>query len=554
MSEFTNPGRGWYYHLSTTTTNYEPLSYASLMQLRNDSAGYTLIFRFIVLDSFKSQPIDNATLQSITDDFAMARRAFFKLILRFAYTRTFHDPPPRGDAPKSVILQHISQLAPILRANADIILTVQHGFIGTWGEGYYTDYFGDSGIITPQQQQDRQEVYDALINGVPECVMIQVRTWQFKSSLTGTSLPVTSDKAHTCGNSSNAIEARTGLHDDCFLASETDFGTWLVSAVDKPRMSGQSQFAVFGGETCNPGSERNACPTALQELSLFHFTFLNNLYHPDVLNRWRSEGCYSDIAQRLGYRLVLVSSRFPSQAMVGSEINFDITLRNDGFAAPMTQMMLRLVLQEFGGNISRSFEFSGSNTDPRFWFGNGTEHLVSGMIMIPSDMGAGVWNIYLAIVDAADTLRDIPQYNILAVNQDSSMKNSGLNNLSRSITIAPSSSTTTESVTSTTTGSQSITSTTESGIDTTTDSQSITVTSTESGIYTATDSQSSTTESTIISTDFTESTVIDTQATTIAFTAESEINTTTDSGAIAIHDQFLLITFVLLSLLFSSIV
>ena len=183
------------------------------MQLRNDSAGYTLIFRFIVLDSFKSQPIDNATLQNITDDFVVARRAFFKLILRFAYTTTFQDPPPRGDAPKSVILQHISQLAPILRANADIILTVQHGFIGTWGEGYYTDYFGDSGVITPQQQQDRQEVYNALINGVPECVMIQVRTWQFKSSLTGTSLPVTSDKAHTCGNSSNAIEARTGLHD-----------------------------------------------------------------------------------------------------------------------------------------------------------------------------------------------------------------------------------------------------------------------------------------------------------------------------------------------------
>ena len=354
-----NPGRGWYYHLSTMTTNYQPLSYTSLLQLRNDSVRYTLIFRFIVLDSFKSQPIDNATLQNIAADFAVARRAFFKLIIRFAYTRTFQDPPPRGDAPKSVILQHISQLAPILRDNADIILTVQHGFIGTWGEGYYSDYFGDSGVITPQEQQDRQEVYDALINGVPECTMIQVRTWQFKASLTGTSLPVTSDKAYTCGNNSNAREARTGLHNDCFLASETDFGTWLDSAVDKPRMSDQSRFSVFGGETCNPSSERNACPIALQELSLFHFTFLNNLYHPDVLDRWRTEGCYNDITQRLGYRLVLESSTFPSQAMIGSEINFEITLRNDGFVAPMSEMVLRLVLQEPGGNISQSLEFNG---------------------------------------------------------------------------------------------------------------------------------------------------------------------------------------------------
>ena len=434
MSEFVNPARGGYYHLSTTTSDYQPLSYATLLQLRNNS-GYSLILRFIVLDSFRSQSIDNATLQGITADFDMARRAFFKLVIRFAYTETFNDPPPRGDAPKSIILQHIDQLAPILRGNADIILTVQHGFIGTWGEGYYTDYFGDSGNITPEQQQDRLEVYNALINGVLKCTMIQVRTWQYKASLTGTSLPVTAEKAYTCGNSSDASEARTGLHNDCFLASETDFGTWVDSAVDKPRMSDQSQFSIFGGETCNPNSSRNACPTALQELSLFHFTFLNNLYHPDVLNHWRTEGCYDSIAQRLGYRLVLVSSRFPSQAMVGSEIDFDITLRNDGFAAPMTKMVLRLVLQLGGSNLS-SFEFNGSNTDPHFWFGNGTEYIVSGRIMIPSDMEGGTWDIYLAIVDAAVPLRDIPQYNILAVNQDSSVQDSGLNNLSRSITIS----------------------------------------------------------------------------------------------------------------------
>jgi hypothetical protein len=77
--------------------------------------------------------------------------------------------------------------------------------------------------------------------------------------------------------------------------------------------------------------------------------------------------------------------------------------------------------------------------------------------MIPSDVGAGVWNVYLAIADAADTLRNIPQYNILAINQDSSMQNSGLNNLSRSIIITSSSPTTTS---------------TEGGISTATDSQS----------------------------------------------------------------------------------
>ena len=401
-----------------------------------------------MLDSFKSQPINNATLQNIAADFDVARRAFFKLILEFVYTETFIDPPPRGDAPKSVILQHISQLTPILHDNADIILTVQHGFIGTWSDGYYTDYFGDDGNISPQQQEDRQEVYDALINSVPECTMIQVHTWQFKESLTGTQLPITMENAYTCGNGSIASEARTGLHNDCFLASDTDFGTWMNSTVDRPRMSEQSKFSLFGGETCNPNSNRSTCPTAVQELSLFHFTFLNNRYHPDVVEGWRMQGCYDNIAKSLGYRLILVSNRFPGQASPGSEMRFEITLRNDGFTAPVTEMVLKLVLQELGGVSSHSFEFNGSNTNPRFWFGNGTEHTLSGSVFIPTDLSNNTWNVYLAIVDAAANLRETPQYNILAVNQISSMQESRLNNLSRLIVITNSPTTGTDAANS----------------------------------------------------------------------------------------------------------
>ena len=396
-----------------------------------------MIFRFVVLDSFKSRPIDNTTLQKIANDFTVARRAYFKLIVRFAYTTTFNDPPPRGDAPKSIILQHIGQLAPILNDNADIILTVQHGFIGTWGEGYYTDYFGDKGNISPEQWQDRKEVYSALVNGVPKCTMIQVRTWQFKEQLTGTNLPVSTDDAYMCGNDSVAQEARTGIHNDCFLASDTDYGTWLDSAVDKPRMSNHSTFTIFGGETCNPSSSRNDCPIALQELGLFHVTFLNNLYHPQILSHWREQGCYDNISKSLGYRLVLVSSAFPDHVRAGNELNFKITFRNDGFAAPVTEMVLKLVLWEQGGNRSYVLDINGSNTDPRFWFGNRIQHSLTGSVLIPTNMSNGPWNIFLAIVDAAPRLREIPQYNILAVNLESSMQELGLNNLSRSIIVIP---------------------------------------------------------------------------------------------------------------------
>ena len=432
-TEFTNPGRGWYYHLATTTSSYSPLEYSQILGLRNNSQ-YTIIFmiRHFVLDSFRSQPIDNVTLQKVSDDFTMARNAFFKLVIRFSYTTTLTDP--RNDAPKSVILQHLVQLSPILHDHADVILAVQHGFIGTWGEGYYTDYFGDQGSISPQQQQDRQDIYNALLNSVPECTMIQVRTWTFKEHLTGTSTPVSMSDAYTCGNDSSASNARTGIHNDCFLASETDYGTWTNTAVDTPRMSAQSKYSVFGGETCNPGSDRNACPIAMHDLAYFHFTYLNNLYHPDVLQRWRNEGCYDEVAQKLGYRLVLVSSQVPDTVARNSEMNIQITVKNDGFAAPMSTAPVELVLQQ--GNITHNLEINGTSIYPHFWLGNGTEHTIRGRVWIPNEAEIrGTWNIFFRATDAALSLREVPQYNILIVNQLPAAQLTGLNDLQRSITI-----------------------------------------------------------------------------------------------------------------------
>ena len=47
----------------------------------------------------------------------------------------------------------------------------------------------------------------------------------------------------------------------------------------------------MGGETCAL-SERAHCEVALDELSRFHWTFLNGDYHPDVIGRFQSEGCW----------------------------------------------------------------------------------------------------------------------------------------------------------------------------------------------------------------------------------------------------------------------
>ncbi len=116
------------------------------------------------------------------------------MVIRFAYTNKTHAGdcndqykicPPYGDASKKIVLMHIEQLKPLLQQNADVIAVVQMGFIGIWGENYYTDYFGDastSGLarIMDSSWRDRNEVLQALLNAVPKDRMVDVRTPQIK--------------------------------------------------------------------------------------------------------------------------------------------------------------------------------------------------------------------------------------------------------------------------------------------------------------------------------------------------------------------------------------
>src|SRR5688572_22780295 len=145
--DFANPERGFYLHTETRASAPSglPANLASfrLVGRSDPNNTYTtklsLVLRVIYLDTFIDAPISTNFLNSIQTDFEFLRAQGFKAIVRFAYnqdtTRPFNEPS------KARILEHIGQLGPLLRRNRDVIAVLQHGFIGAWGEGYYTDIF-----------------------------------------------------------------------------------------------------------------------------------------------------------------------------------------------------------------------------------------------------------------------------------------------------------------------------------------------------------------------------------------------------------------------------
>lgn len=478
--DFANPERGFYHYSETRSSSYNALDQTELESYRNlqtsDGANYsvrsTLVFRYFVLDNFKNSPISATILSQIGNDFSIARQAGVKLIPRFVYTVEVDNTtgcsdeicPPYGDAPKHIILNHINQLTPILQANADVIAAVQMGLIGIWGENYYTDFFGDASHppnkLVDQNWQDRIDILSALLNAVPENRMIQVRYPQMKQRFVyginaGTdavsSPPLTAATAYQ----GNAI-SRIGFHNDCILASYTDYGTYSdygnssTSANDdttnlKPYFAADSRYVVVGGETCNDDDydPENNCsgtsPAAFgdAELRRMHYSYLNVDYNNEVNNDWQTGGCMDDIKRRLGYRLELVSGSYSSSGRPGGIVSFSLDIRNTGFAAPFNPRRVEIILRNA---TSGEKYYAYVNDDPRTWHTNITNS-ISYDFCLPVTLPVGTYDWLLNLPDPTATLEDDPNYSIrLASNLPGGMdvweSSTGYNDLGARLTVA----------------------------------------------------------------------------------------------------------------------
>src|SRR4051794_7041045 len=333
-----NQERGFYHHAEThyraDGTGYVPLDLTTLRNFRTQEK-ITQILRLFYLEKFAKQDvIDKHYLDLMQADFRTARAAGVKMIVRFAYALPgdgWPPPTPYGDAPAARVVKQIQQLTPILRQNADVIAVVQSGFVGLWGEGYYTDYFSDPqdpSQVSDQNWADRKAVITALLKALPTDKMVQVRTPYMKQRMFG--VPTGTAGALTARQAYNGSPlARIGHHNDCFLASPDDFGTYLSNPIelDKDFVAQDSKYLPQGGETCAVNSPRSDWPSASEEMARLHFSFLNTDYNHDVLNTW-GDGI-TTTKKNLGYRFTLLNGTFPTTTRPHGSLSITLNIHND---------------------------------------------------------------------------------------------------------------------------------------------------------------------------------------------------------------------------------
>jgi hypothetical protein len=373
--------------------DHQPAAYAAVR-----ASGHSLAYARVMLDKFRAKPIDKAHLDAIDASFAGIREAGIKVVLRFVYNDSEHG----DDAPERVILGHIAQVAPLLERNQDVIAVVQAGFIGHWGEWHGSS----SGLSEPAPPDARNRILQALLAATPPARSVQVRAPRYKADLFG-------DGFAALSADPKSPAARVGHHNDCFLASDSDFGTY-AAPIDgwKARLAEDTLHVPMGGETCSHQPPRTDCATAKAELERLHFSYLNDRYEPKVLGGWHEQGCKDEIARRLGHRLTLVEAAWPASVAPDGAVEVRLKLRNEGWARLMTSRRVVIVVDD---GVKRH-EARNAEVDLRS-IAPGAEATVTTRVKLESAR-PGKARVILRMPDAAPGLAGRPDYALRCANDD----------------------------------------------------------------------------------------------------------------------------------------
>jgi hypothetical protein len=433
-SAINNPERGLHKYTSqsagySTSAGTNNLSVSTLNGYKNSSDKVTVIYRYYLVPEFINSDINTTFLNNIQTDFDNMRTAGIKCIFRISYSDAQHVSAAQQPS-KAQILTHISQFAPVLEANKDVILTYQAGYIGTWGEWYYTNSteFGTDGSIDSTQLANRKEILDAMIANTPMEISLQMRYPSLKRSMYGTT-GLTSATAYQ-----NTAVARLGFFNDAMFNNWGDQGFFSVgSECTDPvgntiwnYVENENKYTLYTGENnglnpCNSGA-RTSASNVIYEAGLLNLTILNRDFESNFWAGITGDN-YTTILKNLGYRFVLESTTITTN---GLSFDLTINLRNDGFARVIKNRPVYLILKN---TLTNSISQFLVNSDIRTWDGNVTinQNFTPNL--------TGEFDLYLWMPDVGEDISSNSDYSIRLANTGTWDSGTGYNDLLSTISL-----------------------------------------------------------------------------------------------------------------------
>ncbi len=378
-----NPERGLYKQIDYVFEGGIP----DISQSEITGFNGSLILTHLILKDYRYEDNLGDAIPQIKAILGAIRAAGKKAIVRFSYTHS--SSSSTYDAPLSRTLGHIHQLRTVFSEYTDVIYLVQCGFIGAWGEWYYTTYFRDPdapewpdySYYDPARGesvkwyvhddwwhttqvigfQNRKAVIDSLLAVVPSSRQVALRKPAFKRMYR--------DAAHFESwtrlerVSTGSSNSRLSFHNDVYMLDDGDQMGTFDTSYDTAMWLQQSAYLAVGGETATINSEmshyqdyinyRNSLHVAdvVNNIKQYHISYMHE--HPGsyMYQWWDTKGWLPAIKKAMGYRLWLSSLRITGTSLSnGQNVHVTLTLNNSGAAPVINHRPMKLVLLPVSGS------------------------------------------------------------------------------------------------------------------------------------------------------------------------------------------------------------
>ena len=391
----------------------------------------TLAMVLYNFNNFKSKNLPQAVLDGFDEDMQELRNYGLKCVLRFAYTEKQSD---KNDATPAWVKTHLEQLKPHLEANADVIYVLEAGFVGVWGEWYYTSNYGNK---SQHMNQNRRQVIQYLFENAPEDRFILFRYPLLKIEYFDSETALTPAEGF-----SGSTKARWGCHNDAFLNEWGNDGTYGRDGdgpSDDPLLrqfiADETLYVPNGGETNVEDDElaEEVYTQAPEEMRTYHWSFCGTSYAEEVTGRWRSSGIYDTLNIYMGYRYNLLDGQYSDEVAAGEPMSVNIRIRNVGYAPLYNERPVYVVLKAVSGQPSAiSIPLQA---DPRRWLPDGAISTINEQVTIPSEVPEGTYHLYLWMPDKYASLASDPRYAVRFANSNVWDENTGYNDLGADVTV-----------------------------------------------------------------------------------------------------------------------
>ena len=297
----------------------------------------------------KDLPLTDNALAAVSNTLVNARAAGAIMIVRFGYTSGGETGSEPADF--EILLGHIRALGPIIGAFPDVVLAVECGMTGPWGEMHSTFY---------REPEHVKAIGDAWLERLspPTALLVRYPKWvlDYADMDVDEFLASVADSSYY-----KKIPAmrRVGIFNDGYLGTDADYGTWRHHSRWMVREQGVAYLEArrnvpYGGELAHISPEECAAVplfdlakfNIVQEFYRTHLSYLRNIstkHHnlaayigtlrlthdydfagmPD-LSEWYGTDLRTFMRTHMGYRFVIRGVEF-SRGCV------EVAIENTGF-------------------------------------------------------------------------------------------------------------------------------------------------------------------------------------------------------------------------------